>query len=258
MRFVLLDETAGATTADGASLTPTILASIAAACTVQLNRDVSAEWGGNYEVRAGGGAGDIQPGEIVFAILPTLPNAPGAIAYHDSDGNGVPVLFDAITLSDTLIGPGNSLSVAISHELCETVGDEGCNDWCDDGAGNSFAKELCDAVEAGSYQLDATGVYVSNFLLKAFFVPGRKGPYDFMSAAGLASTGPSKPFATAAGGYQIARSAGTGERQVWGRFFSPSSSQIFNDEPYSGTRAARRTPKRHLSTSRQSRRGLKV
>lgn len=143
MRFVLLDESAGAKTSNGESMTPEVLANIAAACTVQLNRDFSTEWGGNYEVRAGSGAGDIQPGEIVFALLPTLSGAPGAIAYHDSDGNGVPVLFDAITLSTSIVGPGNSVSVAISHELCETAGDEGCNDWCDDGTGNSFAKEMC-------------------------------------------------------------------------------------------------------------------
>lgn len=213
-RFVLLDESAGATTGDGSALTAQILSDIAAACTVQLNRDLSAEWGGNYEVRVGAGAGDIQPGEWVFAILPTLPNAPSAIAYHDVDGNGVPTLFDGITLSQTLTGPGNSLSVGISHELCETAGDEGCNDWCDDGNGQSFAKELCDAVENNTYAINA--VFMSDFLLKSFFVAGRKGPYNYMASAALGGVGPAAPFATASGGYQITRAQGAGETQVWG------------------------------------------
>lgn len=259
MRFVLLNEAGGATPSSGETMTPEILAQIAAACEVQLNAHLSPEWGGNFEVRAGTGAGDIQPGEIVFVLLSALPGAPGAIAYHDSDGNGVPVLFDAITLSDSLYGQGNSVSVAISHELCETAGDEGCNDWCDDGAGNSFAKELSDGVENFSYAIGA--VYVSNFLLKSFFVPGRKGPYDYMSSAGLGGVGPAAPFVTAVGGYQIERTMGTGEHQVFARFASPvimPTAEISVGTPFAATRAERRTPKRQLSWSRQSRRGMRA
>ena len=170
MRFVLLDETNGVGTSQGASLTPEVLKQIASALNVQLNRDYGPQCGGNYSVRVGAGAGDIQVGEVVFAILPTLPNAPGDVAYHDVNGNGVPVCWDAITASDTLIGPGNSVSVAISHELLETPGDPGCNLWADGGDGFEYARERCDAVESQSYQVQ--GVYVSNFLLDSFFVPG--------------------------------------------------------------------------------------
>lgn len=244
MRFVLLDETGGATTADGAALTPALLAEIADACNVFLNRDVSAWWGGNFSVRAGSGAGDIQPGEIVFAILPTLPDAPNAIAYHDVNGNGVAVAFDGITLSDSLMGPGNSLSVAITHELAETAGDAGCNVWADGADGSEYAHELCDAVEAQTYAIDA--VAVSNFVLPAFFVPGAAGPYDFMSAGLLpGAVGPAKPLATASGGYQIVRSAGTGEHQV--QALATADAHRFS----------RRAEKRRRPDSRQSRRGLR-
>ena len=248
MRFVLIDETGGVGTSQGAAMTPEVLAQIAAAATVYLNRDVSAWWGGNFSVRAGAGAGDIQPGEIVFAILPTLPNAPGAIAYHDSEGNGVPVAFDGITLSDTLVGPGNSVSVAVTHELAETAGDAGCNVWADGNDGSEYAHELCDAVEAQTYEID--GVSVSNFLLPAFFVSGAPGPYDFMSA-GLVpgAVGPAKPFATAAGGYQIVRSAGTGEHQV--------TAAVLPSTLDASSRFMRRTAKRARPESRQSRRGLR-
>lgn len=212
MLVALIDETQGATARDGAALTQDILQQIAAAATVQLNRDVAMQYGlpAGAQVRVSDGT-DIQPGEMAFAILATLPNAPGAIADHDVNGAGVPVGFDAITLSDSLIGPGNSLSVAISHECCETAGDAGCNLWADDFAGTEWAHELCDAVEDGTYPIDVgngVSVYVSNFVLPAFFVVGSAGPFDQLGTL-------TAPFQTK-GGYQIKRASGTGETQVTG------------------------------------------
>lgn len=216
LSFALVDETHGATTLDGAALTPTILSSIASACQVQLNRDVAPETGGGpFLVRVSSGK-DIQPGEAVFAILPTLPNAPGAVAYHDVEGKGVPAAYDAITLSETLTGPGNSLSVAISHELCETAGDPGCNRWADRGDGTEVAVEECDAVESQTYDVGAggsppatVGVHVSNFVLRAFWQPGAPGPYEFMTSRALmGATPPPGPMQTApagGGNYQIVR-----------------------------------------------------
>ena len=248
VRFVLLDESTGATTISGEAMTSGALAIIASACEVQLNRDFSAEWGGNFSVRAGTGAGDIQPGEVVFALLPSL-DAPGAIAYHDSDGNGVPVCFDALTLSETILGPGNSVSVAISHELLECAGDEGCNDWLDDGQGSSFAREMCDAVESNTYSVG--GAFLSDFLLRSFFVPGRRGPYNYMALAGLGGNEPVRPFATASGGYQIVRSQGTGPQQATAIYAWAVG------VPFSGTRAYVRSSKRRHSQSRAFRRGVR-
>ena len=213
VQFVLIDESGGAPTSFGAFMTPSVLAAIAAACQVQLNRDVAAHWGGSYRVRAATSGADILPGEIVFALLASLPDAPGAIAYHDVDGLGVPVIFDAVSLSDTLTGAGNSVSVAISHELCETAGDAGCNVWADAG-GTEYARELCDAVEAQSYLIDATGVSVSNFVTPAFFVPNHLGPFDFMSTVGANGSAPTSPFNTTSGGYQIIRTGAGDPSQV--------------------------------------------
>lgn len=212
MLVALIDETQGATTGDGSKLTPEVLQHIAAACTIQLNRDVAVQYGlpAGAQVRVSDGS-DIQPGEMAFAILPSLPSAPGAIAYHDVNGQGVPVGFDAITLSDTLTGAGNSLSVAISHECCETAGDAGCNLWADDFAGSEYAHELCDAVEGFSYPIDVGGgvlVYVSNFVLSAFFIASASGPFDQLGKL-------TAPFQTL-NGYQIKRASGTGETQVHG------------------------------------------
>lgn len=229
MQFALIDNSAGAKTTNGSSLTPEVLQQIAASATVFLNRDVSAYWGlpVGALVRVSNGL-DIQPGEWAFSLLPALPNAPGAIAYHDVNGQGVPVLFDGITLSDSLIGPGNSVSVAITHELAETMGDQACNLWADNGGGSEFALELCDAVE--SYDYEINGVYVSDFVLPAFFNPTHTGPFDQM---GKVTT----PFQTA-NGYQITRTSGTGETQVQGH--------------------ARRLEKRRHPDSRTYRRGARV
>jgi hypothetical protein len=234
VQVALIDETAGATTTSGASLTPGALDQIAAAITIQLNRDVAAYWGlpAGALVRVSTGS-DLQPGEVAFAILAALPAAPGAIAYHDVNGVGVPVAFDAITLSDTLTGPGQSLSVALSHECCEIAGDEGCNLWADDGSGTEWAHELCDAVEGTSYPITVAGgvdVYVSNLVLPAFFVPNHAGPFDHLATL-------TAPFQTK-DGYQIRRSSGTGESQVTGM--------------------VRRADKRRLPSSRTYHRGVRL
>jgi hypothetical protein len=253
MDFVLLDETGGAPTASGVPMDAGTLAKIAAAAQVYLNRDVAAHYGGSYRVRAGENAADIQSGESVFVLLADLPNAPGAIADHDVNGVGVPVLYDAVTLSDTLTGPGNSVSVAITHELAETAGDEGCDIWADNGA-VEFAHELCDAVEAQSYAIDDTGVYVSNFVIRAFWIPNHAGPFDFLSTLGSNDQAPRAPLTTAPGGYQITRTSGTNEQAVQGKRESlPVTVSVSATIPF-----GRRLPKKQHWSSRTYRRGARV
>lgn len=174
---------------------------------MQLNRDVSPAWGGEYSVRVGS-ASDVAPGEIVFALLDALPNAPGAIAYHDVNGQAVPVAFLGLTTCTTL----DDVSIAVSHELCETAGDAGCNLWADAGA-SEFARELCDAVESTSYEIES--VRVSDFVLPAFFVPNAPAPYSYTESIGGSRIAPA-PFQTGSGGYQITRTDGGTETQVNG------------------------------------------
>jgi hypothetical protein len=217
LAIVLIDETAGAATTGGEKLTPAALAAMALAIQTQLNDDVAPEWGGAYTVRAGANSKDVRAGETVFAVLKDLPDAPGAIAYHDVAGNAVPFALDAITLNDNLFGPGVSLSSSISHECCEMAGDLDCNLWADNGNGEEVAHELCDAVELEGYPITVTSagaeqaVWVSNFLLKAFFAAGAPAPYDFLSTTGQGANDapPAAPFQTAngnGGNYQIVRS----------------------------------------------------
>jgi hypothetical protein len=207
MRVVLLNEATSASPLFS-QVTSTWLAAVAEACTVQLNRDVAFYHGGSANIRAGSNAGDITAGEYVFTWQDQLLDAPGAEAYHDRDGNGVPVLYGAMSTCATL----DELSIAISHELCETFGDPGANLWADDGCGNEWAYELCDGVQGFSYKVGQ--IAVSDFLLPAFFVTGAKGPYHYLAAQGQADL--ASPFATAPGGYQIQRASSASSSQVNG------------------------------------------
>src|SRR4029077_16495012 len=164
--WLLIDETNGATTSDGSSLTPEVLANIAAAVEIQLNAHVAPNCGGGNHTMRAGTAADLQPGLSPSPLPPPL-DVQGAIAYHNTDGAGGVRAWDAITLSETLTGPGNSLSCAISHECCEADVDPTCNRWRDDQSGSEWVEESCDAVESQTYPItldNGAVVNVSNFL----------------------------------------------------------------------------------------------
>lgn len=216
MDFALIDESQGAATANGETISPAALTRAAAILTFYLNRDVARWWGGLHRVRMATGS-DLVAGEIACVSRPILPDAPDAIAYHTINGVGVPSAVDAVPLSDSLFGPGNSWLVAWSHEMAETVGDAPCNAWRDDGQGTEHSQELCDPVEEQSYRVTtAAGFegYVSNFVLPAYFTPGAPGPYDFLTTLGMSASSPQAPFGTTTGGYQIVRTASTDEHQL--------------------------------------------
>jgi hypothetical protein len=235
---VIIDEhqTASALTA---LLDPGTLGSIAQACALQLSRDVAGIYGGTYAVRVGASFTDVQPGEMVFALLDSLPDAPGAIAYHDVAGAAVPVAYLALSTCSTV----QDVSTAISHELCETAGDAACDLWADDGQGHEWARELCDAVESNSYPVtlpNGAVVFVSDFLLPAFFAPAASAPYSFLQIAAVEGQNVSglvsAPFAVATGGYQIQRVSGTNEVQVTGKVRALRAAKVAD----AGSRASRR------------------
>ena len=207
-QFVLINESSTQDAARGGALTLDILQNIAVAVSWQLNGDVAAEWGGTgtYSVRVGKDAHDLAPGEVAIWIKDSLPEAPGAAGYHDRGADGASDVYIGRDGSNSLTTGSSALSVTISHEACETVGDPPANFWADRGDGNEEALELCDRVEDQIYAAP-NGVAVSDFLLRAAFDPGARGPYDKLgvlkSATGLTP-----------GGYVILRTASTDEHQV--------------------------------------------
>ncbi len=214
--FVLLDETNGATTTNGESLTPDKLVQAAELLTVYMNGYVGLYWGipGGCLVRAGAGPTDIQAYEWPFHLRPTVPE-PGAVAFHTVDGAGVPDLWDALTLSGSIFGADSALS-AWAHELAEALVDPGTNAVYLDATGTAdatkgYAAEVCDPVETQSFMITTTtgaAGMVSNFVLPPYFIPNHAGPFDYMTAAGLqaAAYGPPRPLMVApglGGNYQI-------------------------------------------------------
>jgi hypothetical protein len=224
----------GAVNALGISQTE--LATIASALTVYANRDVASYWGGQHAVRVSADGKDLQPGEIACALVDALPNAPGAIAYHDVAGGEVPVIFLALTQCNQVMVGSDSVSNALSHEIAETIGDPAVDLWVDDGSGGEWARELCDAVQEWGYTIDA--VTVSDFVLPAFFAPGSVGPWNYLATAG--GQGLTSALQTAPGGYQIKRTSGGTETQVH------------------GTVAPHRCSKKRNWSSRTFRRGARV
>jgi hypothetical protein len=209
MKWVLFDRTQGATTRDGKHLTADAMRQMAEAVQAQINGEFAAEWGAKAEIRVGATASDLQPGEWAFILVPTLPDAPGASAYHDISDKGVPYAFCAVTTCGSLLGR-DGVSVDLSHEILETFGDEGANLFAYDNAGLLHAMEMCDAVEMQTYTKkasDGTPVQVSNWLLRSWFMVGAKGPYEYMSLAKLpGAVAPAGPLKTApghGGNYQI-------------------------------------------------------
>jgi hypothetical protein len=183
--WVLIDETNGAKTADGSSLDPATLQRIASACDAQMNGEFANHYGGQYQVRAGRDKDDVRPGEQVYLFVAILEQAPGASAFHDTDGNGIPVAYCAVTTCATLLGP-TGVSVDASHEILEAGADPSCNIMADNLRGLLVAYEVGDPVEVQTYASHVDdGVQVSNFVLPSWFDPKAPGPYDFMTEAGI-------------------------------------------------------------------------
>lgn len=178
--FVLCDQSTLTDAAHGGPLTASILNTIGAAVAKQINGEVCDEYGAHVTFRVGAAnASDVYADEIACIIKDSLPEAPGAAAYHDKLPNGSPVAYFAREDYTSHTEGSESLSVDLSHECIETIGDPGANRWADvAGDGSEKALELCDQVQNLTYEVD--GVSVSDFLLQAAFDPGSPGPFDHL------------------------------------------------------------------------------
>lgn len=219
--WVFILEAAGKTR-QGLTLALADLARIAKVVEVQVNRDYVPSCGGdNTTCRATATLTDILPAEQPYYFVDTLPDAPGASAYH------VPgAAYCAISTCDDLYGP-NGVSVDASHEVLEDAGNPGCNAAVDDGKGQLHERERCDAVETQTYTItlenDLVGVSVSNFLLDAWQTPGSRGPFTFMASKGIFG------YVEPAGPFQTAKSVnGSGNYQIVFPSTSAEESQVFS------------------------------
>jgi len=187
---------------DSSTLSDEEVAHATSAFGKQLAQDVAPIWGMMPAVEFCP-SGTKPSGNVLARIVDDLPEAPGALGYHDRDENGYAYIKVAVI-------PGYDWRTTMSHELLEMAVDAPANRWRDAPDGADYAEELCDAVQGDTYEID--GVPVSNFVYPAFFNPTANAA-DKFDHLGLLK----KPFGMSPGGYQIKRSEPGQISQVYGR-----------------------------------------
>jgi len=132
-------------------------------------------------VRLAADPSDRQEGEVACHIRHKQGTDPqGALGWHQVTG-GVPDIEIPLDYCSGLTGDSDALDVVASHELGEMMLDPGANQTVDNGNGRLSAQEASDRVEDCFYD-SQNGLHLSNFLLRAAWIPGAPGPYDFMCA----------------------------------------------------------------------------
>jgi hypothetical protein len=183
---------------------------IAQACNSQLQNEVAAAWEIADPLTVTAGPNDKA---YQFFFVDTIPEAPGALAYHDVDASGNP--FGKIGVQVTQQA-GEQVSSATSHEAVELQCDIFCASWSFSNRLKCLvATEACDPVQNQTYNISVSGapVAVSNFVTPAYFTDNALGqPLDHLG--NLTQT-----FEIASGGYQIQMKAGA-THNVFGHAFS--------------------------------------
>jgi len=199
------------------SITSAILSQIASAIERQLFEHYAPFWeSSGAHVAFYSDLKTVPKNAVVIAIFDNS-DQPGALGYHDVTPDGRPyarIFWIPIKNSGgSLFQDSNSLSVTISHEILEVIGDPYASFWAAQYSTNMlYALELCDAVESESYFID--GIAVSNFVGPRFFDENGAGPYDWLGQQEGGHV--TKPFQTLLGGYQIVAVNLTNITQTWG------------------------------------------
>ena len=175
---------------------------IAEACDIQLRRDVGPSWNIDKPLKVKAGKNPTK-GSYPFFLVDDIPEAPGALAYHYVQDNGVPA--GKIGVKTTLKAK-ESVSSAASHEAVELQCDIFCSAWSySDRLRCLVATEACDPVQNGTYEIqvaDGTQVEVSNFVTPYYFTENALG--NALDHLGQLK----ETFGIAPGGYQIQMKGG--------------------------------------------------
>src|ERR1700756_622021 len=194
------------------------VATMTQAITAQVKLDVAPLW-------------DRSPAAVIFytdpknvpvaahgiALVDPIKDQPkGVLGFHTEDNGGK--LWGVVAAKPELDNGGKattgdwSVSSVLSHEVLEMFIDPNCNLWANDGHGKAYSFEVCDPVEAPTYEVN--GVSVSNFVTPAWFDPlsnHATAQYDKLGKLHA-------PFSILKGGYVVYASAGA-EQQKFGDMF---------------------------------------
>ncbi len=181
------------------SITDAEVEHIAQACDTQLQNEVALAWDIKHPLHV---STTPDPKAYPFFLVDSIPEAPGALAYHFVQDNGIPA--GKIGVKTTLDAK-ESVSSATSHEAIELQCDIFCASWSySDRLRCLVATEACDPVQADTYSVKAgtAHVEVSNFVTPYYFTEDALGnPLDHLG--NLKQT-----FGIAKGGYQIRMKGG--------------------------------------------------
>ena len=149
------------------------------------------------------------------AIVDTIADVPaGVLGFHSEnpDGSqwGIVAAKPPLDAGAEVLTGDWSVSSILSHEVLELAADPSCTFWGGNGH-REYALEICDPVEAPTYELD--GVSVSNFTTPAWFDPQAPAASKF-DWLGLLH----KPFSLLPGGYVIYASEGRQHQQYGTEF----------------------------------------
>lgn len=170
--------------AEGNCVPTDVLAFIAAAVNLQMQRDVAPLWGGEVwtcvALDSLAGVRGTQARKVL--TFRTKLRVAGALGFH-TETSGVQY---AEALPPPVRPPGEAIDgTTTSHEVIETFGDPTCDAYVRGPSGRRLARELADAVESNAYPIsvrigpEMREVMVSNFVLPGWFTGGA-GPYDFL------------------------------------------------------------------------------
>jgi len=206
-----------------------------AALQKQVDNDFGPIWGVEASLTFVPKGGKPNPNTWQLGVFDNSDQA-GALGYHDVTSAGLPL---AKVFAETDIQARSSLSVTISHELLEMLGDPDVN-LCvlvqsTDTEGVIYAYETADAVEDDSFGYTIDGVLVSDFVYPSWFESFRTtGPFDKQGKV-------TKPFELLAGGYistyNIPNTGG------WTQLNAQSNSKYMNRARLGSRREKRRTPR---------------
>lgn len=199
------------------SVTNKQLAPMVRACAHQLRFHVGPAWEAvPAPVVLFNAMGEVPEGADILGVMDDAEQA-GQLGYHRETPEGLPYarVFVAPILAHggSLTKGSVSLSVSMSHEVCEWFIDPDLSLWAD-GPTGMYPVEVCDPVENDAYEID--GVAVSNFVTRSFFNKNAPSSTQFDYSGKL-----SAPFTCSQGGYMQVRRGGhldfiSGERrETW-------------------------------------------
>jgi hypothetical protein len=167
-----------------------------------------------------------------IALVDTIQDQPqGVLGFHTEDRGGR--LWGVVAAKPELDSGAKptsgdwSVSSVLSHEVLEMFIDPNCNLWSNDGRGSAYSFEVCDPVEAPTY--DINGISVSNFVTPFWFDPLAAPHAQFDKLGHL-----TRPFSILKGGYVVYESAGK-EKQKFGDQF-PAWRKEMKSGPLARTR----------------------